>query len=64
MENTKENKITIGWLIYFIVCIFIVFISSVMKRSSIWLLVSSLFGVIYTLLVAKEKRVAFIFRNR
>lgn len=63
MVDTKENKITIGWLIYFIVCILIVFTSSVMQKSSALLLISSVFGVIYTLLNAKEKRVAFLFRN-
>lgn len=63
MVDTKENKITMGWLIYFIVCILIVFTSSIMQKSSILLLISSVFGVMYTLLNAKEKRFSFIFRK-
>lgn len=61
MENTKENNITRGWLIYFILSILIVYISSIMQKSNTLLVISSIFGVVYSLLIAKEKRIAFIF---
>lgn len=61
MENTKENKITIGWGIYFIISIIIIAISSIAQRSSTIIFLASIFGVMYVLLIAKEKPIAFIF---
>ncbi len=61
MEDTKESKVTIGWLIYFITSILIVYIGSIVQKSGMLFCISSVFGVMYTLLIAKEKRIAFIF---
>lgn len=61
MEKGEKNSFIIGWLIYFILSILIVYISSILQKSNILLVISSIFGVIYSLLIAKEKRIAFIF---
>lgn len=61
MKHTKQNKITLGWLIYYIISILIVYIGAIIQRSEIALCISSVFGVMYSLLIEKEKRIAFIF---
>lgn len=61
MKNTKDNCITVGWLIYFLTAVTTVLVASITKQSSILITIVSVFAVIQALLIAKEKRIAFIF---
>lgn len=60
MKQTKETKITRIWLLMFILANIIVFMCSLIQKSTILLIISSMAGVSYALLIAKEKRIAFI----
>lgn len=49
------------WKIYFLTACVLIIICSIVQRSTILLTASSLFGVIYSLLVAKNNKYALIF---
>lgn len=61
MKDTKDNNITVGWLIYFLTALTTVLVASITKQSSILITIVSVFAVIQALLIAKEKRIAFVF---
>ena len=60
MEQTKENKITRIWLFMFILANIIILICSRVQNSTMLLTISSMAGVSYALLIAKERKIAFI----
>ena len=61
MSEENKIKITHGWIIYFIISNLIVLIGGIYQKSGLMSIISSVAGVAYVLLVAKERRIAFIF---
>lgn len=61
MKDTKDNYVTVGWLLYVITAIAIVLITAIIKNSNISIIIVSILGIIQSFLVAKEKQTAFIF---
>ena len=61
MKEDNKIKITKSWIIYFIIANIIVLIGGIYQKSELVSIISSVSGVIYVLLVAKERRIAFIF---
>lgn len=61
MKDTKDNYVTVGGLLYSITAIGIVLITAIIKQSNISITIVSILGIMQSLLVAKEKQIAFIF---
>lgn len=59
-QKIKNPPITVGWLIYFVISILIVLIGGIYQKSSLLSIIASTFGIAYVLLIAKEKRIAFL----
>lgn len=61
MKEDNKIKITKSWIIYFIIANIIVLIGGIYQKSELVSIISSVSGVIYVLLVAKERKIAFVF---
>lgn len=57
----KKQEISTKWKIYFCVCVILVTICSIFQKSSFFMLISSVCGVIYVLLNAKGIKYSFLF---
>ncbi|MDO4282542.1 MAG: nicotinamide riboside transporter PnuC [Clostridia bacterium] len=57
----RKQDISVSWKIYFVVCIIIISICSIVQKNNLFMLISSVCGVIYVLLNAKGIKYSFLF---